>query len=270
MLDIQINVVGGGLFSLYHQCLETILHLHNSCIFNIYDIRSFRIRIPDGHVFNDINLFDHIFSYGESCERVEYYTEYAQNTFTNISENPDLLTMFRTLVHKNMIQPVITQRVDKYSDTFAIDENTLGVHLRMTDMNSIHGNEYGVFDVDDYIKRCDMIIARRPNINKIFIASDNSVSLQKVKAYYENLNFPVVYIEDSIRNKEEHCNDSGFMIDSMNNSSGVVTYQANVMTEMLVLSKCGYLLHRISDFANMAMIYSTSFKETFCLGNFTI
>jgi hypothetical protein len=212
-----------------------------------------------------MNLFDNIFYYDNFIEYDEFNTLYAQNTFLNISDDVELLDLFRNFVYKNTLQPPISRLVSEYVDKFAIDGNTLGIHLRMTDMNSLHGGEYGIFHVEDYIKRCDIILRENSNINKIFIASDNHVSLHKLRTHYEDLNFPVVYIESSVRNQDEYCNDSGFMIDSMNNTSGVVTYQANVMTEMLVLSKCGYLLHRISDFANMAMIYSKTFKKTFCL-----
>jgi len=186
------------------------------------------------------------------------------NTFLNANKNKELLVLLKQIVHKNKIHPTIINKVNYYKELLNINDNTLGVHVRITDMNHIHGDIYNSFTIESYFIKIDQMLNQYTHINNIFIASDNIVSINKIKNYYkDNKNIRLSYIEDSIRNPEEHCQTSNFMINEMNKMNNY--YHVNVMIEMLVLSKCSYLIHRISDFANFAIIYSDTFKEIQCL-----
>lgn len=174
-----------------------------------------------------------------------------------------MFTLIKQLVHKNKLNQSIISSVIYYKELLNINRNTLGVHVRLTDMNAIHGDIYGCFTIDSYCRKIDKMLEQYPNINNIFIASDNEVSITTLKNYYKDKqNITLSYIENSIKNPEEHCQTVNFVINSHNTNKN---YHINVMIEMLVLSKCAYFIHRISDFANFAIIYSDTFKDIQCL-----
>lgn len=76
----------------------------------------------------------------------------------------------------------------------------------------------------------------------------------------------ITHIEDFDRCLSENNGDKFkvFEIQHMNACENN-NYHINVMIEMIVLSKCAYFIHRVSDFANFAIIYSDTFKIIECL-----
>ena len=259
-MNFEMNK-GGGIFSIYHICLEKLLLMINNEEIDINNIPKYKIFVPNQHVFKNMYFFNDIFVYNNDF----YKTILINNinyTFYNANENKEKYSILKSLVHKNEIQPSIINKVNFYVKSFNISENTLGVHIRLTDMNYIHGSDYGCYSIDFYLLKIDEMLLKHKNINHIFISSDNNVSIQKIINYY-NEKIKISYIAEFKRNPEENCTTSNFMIEKMNEINS--TYHIEVMTEMLVLSKCSYFIHRISDFANFAIIYSDTFKDILCL-----
>ena len=51
-MDIQLNLItGGGLFSLFHVCLEEIIFLIENNEINLSTLKSFKLVLPKDHVF---------------------------------------------------------------------------------------------------------------------------------------------------------------------------------------------------------------------------
>jgi len=260
-MNFEINR-GGGIFSIYHMCLEKLLCMVNNGL-DINIIPRYKICVSDpNHPFKPKNFFNDIFVYDDNIHYEKIPVHYVDYTFYKANENKEKLELLKTLVHKNELQPFILEKVNKYTDEFHITENTLGVHIRLTDMNHIHGADYGSYNIESYISKIDDMLEKHKNIDHLFIASDNDISIGKMKKYY-NDKIRISYIEDCTRNPEEHCTNSNFMIDNMNKNHS--TYHIEVFTELLVLSKCSYFIHRISDFANFTIIYSDTFKDILCL-----
>ena len=127
-------------------------------------------------------------------------------------------------------------------------------------MNECHSDVYGSINIEDYILKINDFINKYKNINNIFIASDNNESLIKIKKYYEDYNIKISFINDIVRiNKEiiDFESNTNFIIENMDSETD---FHTNIFIEMLVLSKCSYFIHRVSDFANFAIIYSDTFK----------
>lgn len=254
-----IQTTGGGLFSLFHITLEEFIDKHYNNILNINDIVEFKIIICANHIFNNKHLFDDIFTYNNLNKFEHLQSTSCTRWFTNINKKPELLVLLKTLVHKNKLNDEIITKVNEYVSNFGITENTLAVHIRLTDMNVIHP-EYGVFTLDAYINKINEMINIHTNINNIYIASDNTESINKLKEYYKNI-IKITYIEykeNDIRSLYENVNPSFEIVRLNYFNTG--KYHIQTMIEMLVLSKCSYFIHRVSDFANFAIIYSDTFK----------
>lgn len=254
-MNFEINR-GGGIFSIYHMCLEKILCMVKDGL-EINNITRYKICVPN-HVFKNMFFFNDIFVYDDNIHYEKIPVHYLDYSFYKANENTERLELFKKIVHKNEIQPSILDKVNDYTQKFHISENTLGVHIRLTDMNHIHGSSYGFYNVETYLLKIDEMIEKHKNIDHLFIASDNDVSIHKIIDYYSD-KIRISYIAESIRNPEEHCTTSDFMIEKMNELHS--TYHIDVFKELLVLSKSSYFIHRISDFANFTIIYSDTFKD---------
>ena len=258
-----INISGGGFFSLYHLTLEEFLHKNYTNELPINEILQFKIVINNSHNFNNKKMFDDIFVYDNSktFEPLELHSD--KRWFHNINKNPELLPLVKTIINKNTITDKINTTINNYCSIFDITENTLGVHIRLTDMNAAHP-DHGIFTIQTYIDKINKLINTHRNINNIYIASDNIESINHLKKYYKNI-IKISYIEDNVRSLYENDNFN-YVINAMNNDNTTSSlYHVNIMIEMLVLSKCSYFIHRVSDFANFAIIYSDTFKVIECL-----
>jgi hypothetical protein len=253
-----INICGGGFFSIYHQVLEEFLYKHYNNILSINDILQFKIVIHDSHIFNNKTMFHDIFVYDNSKIFENVVLNNDRRWFHNINNHPELLPLLKTIINKNTITDKLNTTVNDYCSLFDITENTLGVHIRLTDMNATHP-EHGIFTIQCYIDKINKLINTHRNINNIYLASDNIQSINHLKEYYKNI-IKISYIEDNVRSLYEN-DDCNYVINAMNNDNTIATpYHVEIMIEMLVLSKCSYFIHRVSDFANFAIIYSDTFK----------
>jgi hypothetical protein len=259
-MDIQLNSIpGGGLFSLFHLCLEEIIFLLENNEISLSTLKSFKLVLPKDHVFRKKMLFDDIFLYDKNEAKIfNAYTRHFK--FNNASDDKEILVLLKKIVNKNTINPSILNQVNYYKDLFNINENTLGVHVRLTDMNAIHGDIYGTFTTEDYIFKIDDFLNRHKNINNVFIASDNIVSINKIEKYYNDKDITISYINDiDFREPQEYSENTNYVVNKFNEFN--LNFHVNIFMEMLVLSKCAYLIHRTSDFSNASIIYSDTFKD---------
>lgn len=238
---------------------KKILLLINEGVINIENLNKYKITIENNHVFINKNIFNDIFQYNDNINFKIYDNPSTFRSFNNANYYENLL-LLKHIVSKNLIKHYITDKVNYYKELFNITENTLGIHIRLTDMNSIHP-DLGILTTETYINAINKLLNNNNNINNIFVASDNNISINKIKHYYINSNIDINYICDSPRNEVEYCDNSNYIIDTFNSdSSEDRNNHVKIMIEMLVLSKCSYFIHRTSDFANFAIIYSDTFK----------
>jgi len=252
---------GGGMFSIFHITLEKILSMIQIET-DISNIPKYKICCSNpNHLVTNAYWFNNIFVYDTNVhyEAIPVYN--VDLTFYNAYLDKEKLILLKKIVYINEIQPSILDKVNVYAKKFYISENSLGVHIRLTDMNHVHGSDYGIYTIESYIIKIDDMLQKYKNIDHLFIASDNNVSIKTIKNNY-NDKIRISYIEEYTRNPVEHVTNSDFTFNRLNIES---SYPIEVFTEMLVLSKCSYFIHRISDFANFAIIYSDTFKDVLCL-----
>lgn len=212
--------------------------------------------IPTGYV-KDTTIFDNVFQYDDIESFAPTGYDYVPNPY-NLYLQANLYPgypVIKQLCSKMKFQPIITESVKSFVDANNIDSNTLGVHIRLTDMNSIH-SKFGCFTIEDFVREIRQCITETQTI---FVASDNNESIATIRNEFPNhtvLSFDNKYRVEK-KDDDNFCNQ-------VNNLNNPDFYQQNVI-EALILSKCGSLIHRISDFANFAILFSSSFKEIRCL-----
>ena len=140
----------------------------------------------------------------------------------------------------------IADIVDKYSEFMQGD--CLGVHLRVGDMNVGHP-EFGVYTTQDFINRINTL---KPK--KIFLASDNYVSIEMVK---HSVDCPVLYMDSFQR---EDTDDFEYAHVSVNHIDTPRHWQ-EAFIDTLLLSKCSEMLCRVSNIPNAAQLFSQTLKK---------
>jgi hypothetical protein len=249
MIKCKLNMVAGGIFSKYIFGIKNaILHEADSYYLNVSDTNrtdcdifdcvldqtlSFDTTIESNNVIKDVD-----------CQHLGNYSKF------NPIENSPNLPKYSEIIKKFKIKKELLDEVKYYQDKFNIDESTVGVHIRLTDMNIVHGNDYGVLTFEDFKSKM------RPDV-KYFVASDNNESLKKLKDLYgDNIN----YVDGLIRGELE-SDDTSTMF--LNNPVVFKNKQFwhDSFLEMLLLSKCSELICRTSDLSNVAIIYSETIKN---------
>ena len=154
----------------------------------------------------------------------------------------------------------MNKTINQYKNIF-IDNNTLGIHLRFTSM-SIHNDIYGNVTIEDYIACINKYI-NKYNIKNIFIASDNCESVKKIENIFKNIK--INYFNDFSRQKnEKYTNNMDFEINNRDNNKNSYT---EAILESIMLSKCKYLIYRVSSLSMLAQLLSNDIKISECLNN---
>ncbi len=252
MVHIKIITSGGGIYSLFHWAIEELL----TFVINnpISPITSFKIIIPDEITYiNNKNIFDDFFENISEDYNIQLCcNKQFHNRFLKVEESL-YYDQLKKIIKINNINFEILNKVNYYVKKFNINENTLGIHIRLTDMNTLHSN-IGIFTINDYINKINNIISKFNNINNIFIASDNNESINTIKEYFQN-KLVINYIDDTYRVDKENDDNYKFQLENINKYND---FHTKIFIELLVLSKVKYYLHRISDFSNFCILYSDS------------
>jgi hypothetical protein len=247
-MKYKLNIDAGGIFSKFMFGIKnSILYEADSYYLNVVDTRTdcdiFNCVLDQPSLINDTiesnNLFEEI-----NCQHLGNYSK-----FNPIENSPNLLK-YSEIVKKFKIKDELLEKVKYYQNKFNIDESTVGVHIRLTDMNIVHGNDYGLLSFDDFKSQM------KPDV-KYFVASDNYESLKKLKDLYgDNIN----YVDGLIRAELENDNTSTMFL---NNPIVFKNKQFwfESFLEMLLLSKCSELICRTSDLSNVSIIYSDTIKK---------
>jgi len=266
-MKCKLNIwFAGGIFSKYILGIRNaVLHEADSYYLNIIDPRTNpnmfdsvldQTLIPDDTTevedsFTPVNR--HFKS--RAVSYVNYKEIDCESSLSNYSkfnpiENSSNLPKYSEIIKKINLKKELLDKVEYYQNKFNIDENTVGVHIRLTDMNMYHASDYGVVSFEDFKSHL------KPDV-KYFVASDNDESLKKLKALFgDNVN----YVDDLLRAVFEN-NDTTSMF--LNNPVVFKNKQFwfEAFLEMLLLSKCGSLICRTSDLSNVAVIYSKTIKN---------
>ena len=155
----------------------------------------------------------------------------------------------------------ILNEVSKYKTKFDIDKDTLGIHFRLTTMNRYHCKQYGIITYEDYLKKISEIV-KVNQLRKIFIISDNNESIIKISNEETLKDLDIQFIREYTRMDTEVVAD-GFSDFEIINLYKKHFYE-EVIIEALLLSMCGYLIHRTSSVSILACLLSNTLGLDTC------
>jgi len=140
-------------------------------------------------------------------------------------------------------------------ENYFCDESTLGIHIRITDMNVLHPQNTKGISVDSYL---NIINQTRINFKNIFIASDNHNSIQ----YLTNLLYKEHKLfynaSDFIAEHEYDSSLYNIQINEMENKF----FWIQAFKDMYSLSRCDCLIHGVSNLNNVSFLFSDSIKHS--------
>lgn len=174
--------------------------------------------------------------------------------------NPENFIDLKNKFNKNFkLKQNITEEIQSFYDKKIKNKITLGVQVRLTDMRHYHG----VSPVDEYIKKIKEILSEKPEIEQIFLSTDDSEIIDVLK---NNIDKPIVYYEEMFRaNKNDpHLHP----YDRFYNSRPMHRYLIGVecCQEIFTLSKCDYMLKAdVSSISIIASILSENIKKVYKL-----
>jgi len=233
--------------------LMSIFRNIESKIFSLEEIEN--IVIYNTREIIDANPFEYIFK-----------QNYLINNYTTINLIPvgaytedipsDKLMRYKEIKSKFVLCDEIVNRFNNIKKDLSINDAFLGAHVRLTDMNAWHGNVYGYTYLEDFIETIDMAM-KTNEYTKVFVASDSQESILKLKKIYGET---MVCYNDFIRLESEVGDLVGFIKKNLPTNKKWIQ---DSFIEMLLLSECGGLIHRVTNFANVTKIYSNTIKKTF-------
>ena len=249
-MNIKINTFGVGPFSTLMVGLQYFINKYNDL-----DIDDVYFDINRNQPYSKfINLFDYVFENKLGLNFFEIDCDFVYPSYVNLfNDNKIELEKLKKISDKIKIKKNIIDKINPI-----IDSDTLGVHIRLTDMNVLHRDIQGDINYSSFEKKIEEVLSENKEINKIFVASDNIVSLKKLEQKYD-----IVYNKDVYRHSTEESNRdnnfSNYVFDDMHNEVG----WTDSFLECLSLSRCGYLIHGLSNLNNSSVIFSDSIKKTY-------
>lgn len=267
---------GYGFFSNYRICLEQLIHYQNIKGSAIPYIDWSKTTWSEG--FNPFESTNFNFTYNpfDLWFDQEIPSESDIIVKCNLGPMPDLihhgkdyfnekesLEIQQTIDRKYIkIKKYILDKVDEIYQNELKGHVVLGIMARGTEYN-YHHPMYGVFNVHDYIREIKKILDENPDITKIFIVSEDSQYINKIKNYFPSSFF----LPDVFRRTDEtdeyinkiHCWPN--VSTKRQNQCTLLGEETIIQTKLL--SKCNYLFGRHSGIFCGAILWNENISKIF-------
>ena len=153
----------------------------------------------------------------------------------------------------------IKKEIESFYETNISGKTTLGVQVRLTDMKHYHG----VSSIDSYVNKINEILSLNPNIEQIFLSTDDSEVIDILK---NKVNKKIIYYEDMFRatKNDPHLHP----YDRFNNDRYLHKYLIGVecCKEIFTLAKFDFLLKAdVSSISIVSIILSENIQKVFKL-----
>ena len=259
-MNIKVNTKGGGIFSKFMLAIQYI----NFAIDDVNKINEIYLdidrNIPNERLTNEDkswmsavgenNPFDYVLDQNPNCTFDEVLClpiPHGFASYSNINEAPELHRL-KTIVSKLKIKDTVINKLKP------LKGKTLGVHIRLTDMEIYHG-EYGKGITTNTFYEATKNIIERESFDSIFVSSDNDESIEYFKQKMD-----IVY--NDVGNRVKWAGDGRHQMGMQLNRSGDEDFWIDTFLEMLSLSKCNTLIYRVSNLNNASVLFSQAIKDT--------
>lgn len=248
-MDLLIKTIGGGILSKFMVGVQSV---NNDTTIN--NIKNVRMEIDWSRVDEERqqktteNPFDWVFDQKnfKPTNTIASTIKPLHAEFLNEKDFDIKFSNYKNLVHKFKINSSVIERINP-----VIDEDTLGVHVRLTDMNITH-KEYGVLTTDSFKRKIDEVL-KESGKSKVFVASDNVGSIEKLAKHFDIITNSV----NNISSDEQGLNYNKFLRD---NSGNKFLWQ-DTFLDVMSLSRCGELIHTTSNMAIASVMFSNTITK---------
>ena len=250
-MNILVNTIGGGTFSKFMIAVQSIFNKVGDVdsVESIYvDIDRDRID-PERQWELHINPFDFVLEQRPLAHYDLVIPATYAPVYPDVLHTPDIGKL-RKICKKIKIKKLVWDKIHP-----EVGKDTLGVHVRITDMNALHSG-YGTAQTAEYISKITEILSESKYDN-IFVASDNQYSLGKIGE-----SFNIIY--NNVGNRAAQEGDASY-VHYLRSNSGKEALWVDSCAEMLSLSMCSGLVYKISSLNVASVCYSSSLKESYRL-----
>jgi len=247
-MNVLVKTIGGGVFSKFMVAIQSILASvpDPNIIKNIYiDIDWDRVD-PVRQKSMDSNPFDYVLNQNNELVFDKIILAKPHPCYTDINNHPHLVKL-RIICGKIKIKKNVKDKA------ISVGGDTLGVHIRLTDMNTHHPN-YGVANTEGYINKIENVLTSEYS-KEIFVASDNVESLDKINDKFKT-------ISNTTSNRSNEENKGHNYINYLRNVSANESLWVDSFVEMFSLSQCSEIIYRVSNLNNASVIFSNTIKKT--------
>jgi len=248
-MKIKVIANSAGIFAKVILALQTVKNFCDNKKINVDRISEIYFESTPNGVKN---LFDHVIIQNKNDKYDTVLIARKFKTYNRMFQDNDL-PFFKKLMNKVKLDNKLINSINN-----EITNNTLGVHIRLTDMNSLHGKNYGTRNFSDYEKIINKALSENTNITNIFVSSDNLESINKLKKKYN------VIFNESISNRHTKEIDKNNEYNKFLRSNHILnTFWFDSFLDMISLSKCGVLVKGVSSLSNTSIIISDNLKKVY-------
>lgn len=233
-------------------------YLENSNLKDSFDIQSDKVIFQSK--FND--FFNEIFDQSVESEQIVipsisvggWNASLQKKMLDNSLIDHDF---FRLVCSSLILNSKIEDQINDFCTLNNITKNTLGVHLRTTDMNCYaNHSDYGIYHYEDFL---NLIDENERNYENIFVCSDNHNSILRLKKKYGDR---VKHFSGFWRGEHEESDVYSQQQKRLKDTSRCT----EPFIECLALSRCGCLINRLSSLSYVAYMFADRDMNTICLG----
>jgi len=155
------------------------------------------------------------------------------------------------------LKPHLNELINNFYNENIQGKITLGVQVRLTDMKHHHN----VAPVEVYIEKIKEVLSQRPEIEQIFLSTDDSTAIEKIQ---KSIDLPLIYYVDMFRadSSKPHINPYDRFYFDRENHRYLIGLEC--CQEIFTLSKCDYLIKAdVSSISIIASILSKNLKQIY-------
>jgi hypothetical protein len=145
------------------------------------------------------------------------------------------------------LKPYLSTIIEDFYNKNIKDKLTLGVHIRLTDMRY----NFNTASFESYVQRINQILTDKPEIEQIFIASDDSLAISRLEKL---VNVPVISHVGMFRADTDSPHNYGDERLDSNRDLHRYNIGLECVKEIFTLSKCDYLLK--ADLSSLSIVAS--------------
>jgi len=192
------------------------------------------------------NPFDYVFVQPKVDGTYQRYFAQGMGSYThrNRIEDSSLFQSYKNQAQKLIFTEDLNRLIHDHRNL--VFHNTIGVHIRLTDMNVLH-KIYGVYNIDHYLHLSESLLLKTDA--NLFVASDNNESLYRFKSEFGER---VGYVPNMLRCEYDNGNSTQLQYDHIHRKR----FWLEAFLEMRLLSRCNTIVCRTSNLPNVAKIFS--------------